>query len=143
MIKPIFSVLAHAEKQFFSKLVFEYGQTDIDHLFTTVILPKISYGLSVYAASSPEITTVQNFFRHCFKRSYVSYPIDIYDLVEKPDYAIFDKARNSVRHPLHELLPKVKSTTHSLRKVGSLLPKVNTERFKKCFIDSRSILSTN
>ena len=42
---------------------------------------------------------------------------------------------NSVKRPLRELLPKVKSTTHSLRKVGRLLPKISTERFKKCFIN--------
>ena len=94
-----------------------YSQTDIDHLFTTIVLPKISYGLNVYAAFSPELTTVQNSLRRCYKRSYVSYPIDIYDLVEKSDYAIFDKARNSVRHPLHELLPKVK--TCCLRSIRS------------------------
>ena len=101
-----------------------YSQTDIDHLFTTIALPKISYGLSVYAASCPELTAVRNFLRRCYKCSYISYPIDIYDLVEKSDYAIFDKTRNSVRHALRDLQPKVKSTTHSLRKVGSLLPKV-------------------
>ena len=115
----------------------EKGKLRLDRYrppFTTIVLLKISYGLSVYAASSPELVTVQNFLRRCYKRSYISYPIDIYDLVEKYKYAIFDKARNSVKHTLRELLLKVKSTTHSLRKVGSLLPKV-TERFKKCFMN--------
>ena len=46
--------------------------------------------------------------------SCISYPIDIYNLGEKSDYGIFDKARNTVRHPLHELLPKVESKTHIL-----------------------------
>ena len=30
-----------------------YCQADIDHLFIAIVLPKISYGLSVFAASSP------------------------------------------------------------------------------------------
>ena len=30
-----------------------YNQADIDHLFASIVLPKITYGLSVYAASSP------------------------------------------------------------------------------------------
>ena len=46
-------------------------------------------------------------------------PIDIYVLVEKFDYAIFDKARN-MSGTLRKLLPKVKSTAHRLRKVSNL-----------------------
>ena len=76
-----------------------YGQTDIDHLFTIVVPPKICY---VYDASSLELTTVQNFLRRqLIQTQLYLYLIDIYDLVEKSDYAIFDKTRNSVRHPLH------------------------------------------
>ena len=36
-------------------------QDDIDHLFNDIVLPKLTYGLSVYAASKPELTTVQKF----------------------------------------------------------------------------------
>ena len=45
LIKPIFSVLAHAEKQFFSKLVFEFLchiviKTEIDTFETITSLTK-------------------------------------------------------------------------------------------------------
>ena len=33
-------------------------QPDIDSLFTAIVLPKITYGLSVYAASPPDLNTV-------------------------------------------------------------------------------------
>ena len=32
-----------------------YNQVEIDHLFQSLVLPKISYGLPVYAASVPEL----------------------------------------------------------------------------------------
>ena len=32
-----------------------YNQVEIDHLFQSLVLPKISYGLPVYVASVPEL----------------------------------------------------------------------------------------
>ena len=49
---------------------------EIDHLFQSLILRKISYGLPVNAASVPElINTVQQFLRRRHKRRYISYAI--------------------------------------------------------------------
>ena len=56
---------------------------EINHLFQSLVLPKISYGLPVYAASVPELNTVQQFLRRCHKRRFISYAIDIYDLLKK------------------------------------------------------------
>ena len=58
---------------------------EIDHLFQSLVLPKISYGLLVDAASMPELNTVQQFLCSCHKRRFISYAIDtcIYDLLEK------------------------------------------------------------
>ena len=58
---------------------------EIDHLFQSLVLPKISCGLPVYAASVPELNTVQQFLRRCHKRCFISYATDIYDLLEKTD----------------------------------------------------------
>ena len=56
---------------------------NIDHLFQSLVLPKISYGLPVYASSVPELNTVQEFLRRCLKRRFISYTIDIYYFLEK------------------------------------------------------------
>ena len=53
-----------------------YQQPDVDYVFRSIVLPKLTYG-PVYASSIPELTTVQNFLQHCFKRKYISYQIDI------------------------------------------------------------------
>ena len=34
-----------------------YCQDDIDHLFNVIVLPKLTYGLRVYAFCKPELTT--------------------------------------------------------------------------------------
>ena len=58
---------------------------EIDYLFQSLVLPKIAYALPVYAVSVPELNTVQRFLRRCYKRRFISYAIDIYDLLEKTD----------------------------------------------------------
>ena len=45
-----------------------YNQVEIDHLFQSLVFAKISYGLPVYAASVPELNTVQQFLHSCHKR---------------------------------------------------------------------------
>ena len=39
-----------------------YCQDDIDHLFNVIVLPKLTYGLSVYKS---DLTTVQKFLCRC------------------------------------------------------------------------------
>ena len=112
-----------------------YNQADIDHLFASIVLPKITYGLSVYAASSPELTTVQNFLRRCYKRKYISYAIDVNELIDKSDRRIFNKIKKNCNHPLYEIMPKIKQTSLRLRNPTSLLPRIHTERFKASYIN--------
>lgn len=106
-----------------------------NHLFRSLVLPKISYGLPVYAASVPELNTVQRFLGRRHKRSFVSYAIDIYDLLEKTDRSISKRISCLPTHPLYNLLPKVKESSKRLRTQTSLLPCVNTERFKASYIN--------
>ena len=37
-------------------------QPDMDSLFAAIVRPKITYGLSVYAASPPDLNTVETDF---------------------------------------------------------------------------------
>ena len=38
-----------------------YEQPDVDYVFRSIVLPKLTYGLPIYASSMSELTTVQNF----------------------------------------------------------------------------------
>ena len=102
-----------------------YNQVEIDHLFQSLVLPKISYGLPVYAASVPELKTAQQFLSRCHKRRFISYAIDICDLLEKTDRSISKKINCLPTHPLYILLPRVKESSKRLRTQTSLQPSVN------------------
>ena len=48
-----------------------FSQGEVDRLFSTLVLPNFTYGLSVYGAVDSDITVIQNFLDRCFKRKYV------------------------------------------------------------------------
>ena len=108
---------------------------EIDHFFQSLVLPKISYGLPVYAASIPELNTVQQFLRRCHKRRFISYAIDICDLLEKTDKSISKRISCLPTHPLYNLLPRVKESSKRLRTSNKPTTPgcVNAERFKASF----------
>ena len=55
-----------------------YQQPDVHYVFRSIVLPKLTYGLPIYASLIPELITVQNFLQRSFKRKYISYQnIDI------------------------------------------------------------------
>ena len=110
---------------------------EIDYLFQSLVLPKISYGLPVNAASVPELNTVQQFLRRCRKRHFISDALDIYDLLgkKKTDRSISKKISFLPTHRQYNLLTKGKESSKRLRTQTNLLPCVNTERFKASFIN--------
>ena len=114
-----------------------FNEVEIDHLFQSLVLPKISYGLPVNAASVPELNTVQQFLRRCRKRHFISYALDIYDLLgkKKTDRSNSKKISFLPTHRQYNLLTKGKESSKRLRTQTSLLPCVNTERFKASFIN--------
>jgi hypothetical protein len=62
-----------------------YSQDELDLLFRSLVLSQLTYGLSVIAASPPELTTIQNFLTRCCKRRYTSEQIDINILLARAD----------------------------------------------------------
>ena len=112
-----------------------YTQVEIDHLFKAIVLPKITYALPVYWASQVDLNTIQCFLRRCNKRRYTFELINIDDLLEKCDRRLFTKIKNNANHPLYALLPKVKESSKTLTSQTSLLPRINTERFKNSYFN--------
>ena len=47
-----------------------YTQDEIDHLFNSIVIPKLLYGLSVYGASVSDLTVIQRFLKRCYKKRY-------------------------------------------------------------------------
>ena len=88
-----------------------YNREHIDLFFKSVILSKLTYGLSVYRACHAELSVVQSFLNRCFKRHYTSKLFDIYELLQQSYKRLFNKASANVCHPLHSHLPKVKHSS--------------------------------
>ena len=105
-----------------------YSQNEIDYLFQTLVMPNITYGLSVYGAFSAELYSVQQFLDRCKKRGYISKPIDVKLLLNEQDKRILNKVRKLDNHPLYELLPKIRNTGYNLRTEHTSKPKINTTR---------------
>ena len=108
---------------------------ELDHLFSSIVLRSITYGLPVYGASEAELTAMQCFLDRCYKRKYTSKSFSIKHLLEKQDRKVFRKVSGIDRHPLRGLLPKKKESTYNLRNQTSQYPKVNTDRFKNSYIN--------
>ena len=112
-----------------------YMQPDIDSLFAAIVLPKITYGPSVYAASPPDLKSAQKFLTCSCKRNYISHPVNVSELVEKSDLAIANRICKQSSHPLFNLLPCLKESSLNLRNSRSLLPLLNTGRYKSSFLN--------
>ena len=110
-----------------------YQQPDVDYVFRSIVLSKLTYGLPVYASSIPELTTVQNFLQRSFKRNYISYQIDIYSVLEEVDRSLFMKISSMPGNPLYPSVLKTKEKSARLRVPSSQLPRVNTQRFRNSF----------
>ena len=90
-----------------------YSQAELDHLFSSIVLPSITYGLAVYDASEAELTAMQCFLDRCDKRKYTSKSFSIKNLLEKQDRKVFSKVSGIDRLPLRGLLPKKKVSTYN------------------------------
>ena len=110
-----------------------YSQDEIDHLFKAIVLPKIMYGLPVYATCQAILNTAQYFLERCFKRHYSSKLYNINELLEKCGRKLFNKISSDSSHPLYPMLPQAKASSLRLRQSTSQLPKINTKRFKSSF----------
>ena len=113
----------------------QYNQTEIDHLFRSLVLPNITYGLSIYGASESDLNVVQRFLDRCYKRNYISFPIRVHELLQKQDTKIFNTVTTSDDHPLAVIITKKKEVTFNLRQKRCLYPKINTQRFKTTFVN--------
>ena len=83
--------------------------------------------------------TVQCFLDRCHKRRYISKAVNIYDLLEKQDRKIFNKVKQQEKHPLKNLMPKMKVTEYSLRHKSSRQPILKTDRVKCSYLNRQNL----
>ena len=104
-------------------------------MFSSIVLPSITYGLPVYGASEVGLTAIQCLLDRRYKRKYTSKSFSIKNLLDKQDRKVFSKVSGIDRHPLRGLLPKKIVSTYNLRNQTSQYLKVNTDRFKNSYVN--------
>ena len=113
-----------------------YSQTEIGHLFNSIVLPNIIWPADSAGASDAEINVLQQFLDRCYKLRFISTQLNIRSLLQKQDKAIFQKAKQHDNHPLKVCLPQEKNNlTYNLRRKSFQRPKINTERYKNTFVN--------
>ena len=106
-----------------------FSQGEVDRLFSTLVLPNFTYGLSVYSAIDSDLTVIQNFLDRCFKRKYISKGMDIRDLLEKADRKLFKVCSVDPDCLLTKIIPKKKETKYNLKNRTAQHPEINSDRF--------------
>ena len=86
------------------------SQVEVDHLFSSIVLPNITYALPVCGASESELTIAQQFLDRCFKRRYTSKKLEIGELLKVQDQRICRKVFSIPNHPIRANFPDTKST---------------------------------
>ena len=98
-------------------------------------IPNLTDSPSVYSAVNAELTNVQRFLDRCHKRRYISRVVNIYSVSKNQDRKIFDKVKHQEKHPLRNLIRKLKVTEYNLEQKFSHLPKLNTDREKNSYFN--------
>ena len=112
-----------------------FSQDEVDRLFSSLVLPNFTYGLSVYGAVDSDLMVIQNFLFRCFKRKYISKRMDIRNLLEKADSKLFKICSADSDCPLSKIIPKKEETENQLRNRTANCPKINSNRFKNVFVN--------
>ena len=100
-----------------------FSQKEIDHLFKTLVLPILTYGLAVYGASDSDLNVIQRFLDRCHKRHFTSQTVSIFNLLEQQDISTFKRAINN--HMLGSIIPKEKELVYNLRRRRGELLKID------------------
>ena len=106
-----------------------FSQGEVDHLFSTLVLPNFTYGLPVYGAADSDLLD------RCFKRKYTSKRMDIRELLEKADKKLFKVRSVDPDCPLSNIIPKKEERKELLRNKSAHRPDIKTNRFKNVFVN--------
>ena len=109
---------------------------------TSIVLPNITYSLSVYGAPESELTITQQFLDQCFKLSCISKNLEFGELLKVQVHWICREVSSVPNHPLRANFPETKITRYNLRKKSLAMPAIYTDRFKNTFLN-RIVLKYN
>lgn len=116
---------------------FGYSMDDLTILFNSLIMSVFLYAIEVWACAYKDkyIKRIDKFCRRAVRFGYTENCISIFDIIEQRDKVMWNKIISNERHCLYDLLPEKRTRKLREREHDFILPKVHTERFKRCFIN--------
>ena len=114
-----------------------YSTRDLHYLFTSLIMSIFTYCIRVWAVASHTryLSQINRLQKRALRFGYIERVIPIEQTIEERDLRMWTDLLNVSKHPLHDLLPSRRKRSLRKRQHNFILPKVKTERFKKCFIN--------
>ena len=116
-----------------------YSVSDLDYLFNCLIMSLFTYCIRVWvvAAYTKYLSQIDRLLRRAFRFGYIQHETSIQQVIKDRDVRLWKSIMGTSSHPLQDLLPPVKNRALRARSHPYQIPRVNTERFKKCFVSRR------
>ena len=111
-----------------------YSVFDLDYLFNCLIMSLFTYCNRVWgvAAYTKYLSQIDRLLRRAFRFGYIEHESSIQQVIKDRDVRLWKSIMGASSHPL---LPPFKNRALRSRSHPYQIPRVNTERFKKCFVN--------
>ena len=95
------------------------------------------YAIRVWAVASKSkyLSQIDRLQRRALRFGYIQYVDPIERVIREKDMKMWNDIINVPKHPLFNLLPPERNRRLRKRSHNFILPKIRTDRFKKCFIN--------
>ena len=114
-----------------------YLLEELSILFDSLITSFFMCGIEVWASAynNKYLLQLDEFCKRAVRYGYTTYYIPIMERIRAGEKAVVRQNNKRPKHPLHSLLPPLKTRILRQRGHNFMLPVVKTERFKRCFIN--------
>ena len=103
-----------------------YSVSDLDYLFSCLIMSLFTYYIRVWGVAAYTKYLIQIDIQH---------ESSIQQVIKDSDLRLWKSIMGTSSNPLADLLPPLKNRALRGRSHPYQIPCVNTERFKKCFVN--------
>ena len=116
-----------------------YSVSDLDYLFNCLIMSLFTYCIRVWgvAAYTKYLSQIDRLLRRAFRFGFIQHETSIQQVIKDRDVRLWKSVMGTSSHPLQGLLPPLKNRALRGRSHPYQISRVNTERFKKCFVNRR------
>ena len=114
-----------------------YSLSNLDYLFNCLIMSLFTYCIRVWgvATYTRYLSQIDRLVRRAFRFGYIQHESSIQQVIKDRDVRLWKSIMGASLHPLKVLLSPLKNRALSDRSHPYQIPRVNTERFKKSFVN--------